>query len=82
MFGTLTMIALVGCGAAGISPLVVPALALCNAMVGLPRQQQAAAGPVGCRYSGLTRALPMQLIYCATGYLLGAGFSAALVWIG
>ena len=82
MFGTLSMIALVVSGASGVSPLVVPALALANAMVGLPHMAQATGGAVACRFNGLAKALPLQLVFCGVGYLLGVGFRSALVWIG
>ena len=75
MIGTLSMISLVMFGAAGISPLVIVALALTNASIGLTPQPVAASGQADTRKcNGLARVLPQQMLFCTAGYLLGVGF--------
>lgn len=75
MIGTLSMISLVVCGAAGISPVVIVALALTNAAIGLTPQPVAAAGRADTgKCNGLARVLPQQMLFCTVGYLLGVGF--------
>ena len=75
MIGTLSMISLVVCGAAGVNPVVIVALALANALIGLTPQPVAVAGQAApCRCNRLARALPQQMLFCTVGYLLGVGF--------
>ncbi len=75
MVGTLSMISLVVFGATGISPLVIVALALTNAAIGLTPQPVAGGGQADIRKcNGLARALPQQMLFCTVGYLLGVGF--------
>ena len=75
MIGTLSMISLVVCGATGISPVVIVALALTNAAIGLTPQPVAATGRADSRKcNGPARVLPQQMLFCTSGYLLGVGF--------